>query len=76
MYLPWKEAGRRLIGVEDCVDLAILGIEECIRQSEERLIVAGRGNEMLEREIVEEFKKKKLEERKKNGKKNYYTDSI
>ena len=50
--------------MEDCVDLAILELEEYIRQSEERLIVVGRGSDMLERESGEEFKKRKLEERK------------
>ena len=48
--------------MEDCVDLAIPGLEEYVRQSEERLIVARRGSNMLGRESGEEFKKRKLEE--------------
>ena len=44
--------------------MAILGLEEYVCQSEERLIIAGRGNDMLEQESREEFKKRKLEERK------------
>ena len=41
LYLPRKRGGRGLIGVEDYVDLAILGLEDYIRQSVERLIVGG-----------------------------------
>ena len=48
LYLPRREEGRGLIGVGDFVDFAILGLEEYIGQSEERLIVAGRGSDMLE----------------------------
>ena len=50
-----KRGGQRLIGVEDCADLAILELEEYIRLREERLIVAGRGSDVLERESGEEF---------------------
>ena len=39
LYLP-RRGGQGSIEIEDCVDLAILGLEEYIRHSEERLIVA------------------------------------
>ena len=63
LYLPRKEGGRGLIGVEDCVDLAVLSLRKYVSQNEDRLIVAARGNDMAERDNEEEFKKR----RKENG---------
>ena len=37
LYLPRKEVGRGLMSVEDCVDLAILWLENYIQKSNERL---------------------------------------
>ena len=64
LYLSRKEGGRGLIGVEDCVDLAVLSLRRYASQNEDRLIVAARGNNMAARDKEEEFKKRKREERK------------
>ena len=64
LYLPRKEGERGLIGVEDCVDLAVLSLRRYVSQNEDRLIVAARGIDMAERDNEEEFKKRKREERK------------
>ena len=64
LNLPRKEGGRGLIGVEDCVDLAVRSLRKYVSQNEDRLIVAARGNDMVERDNEEEFKKRKREERK------------
>ena len=65
LYLPRKEGGRGLISVEDCVDLAILGLENFIQKSNERLIISARRDledEELGTEM--EFKEPKKEDRK------------
>ena len=43
LYIPRKEGGRGLISIEDCVDLAIRGLEVYVQGSEQRLIQAARG---------------------------------
>ena len=40
LYIPRKEGGRGLISIEDCVKLAIRGLEVYAHGSEERLIQA------------------------------------
>ena len=45
-YIPRKEGGRCLISIEDCVELAIIGLEVHIHGSEERLIQAARGHKI------------------------------
>ena len=42
LYTPRKEGGRGLISIEDCVELAIRGLEVYVHGSEERLIQAAR----------------------------------
>ena len=42
LYIPRKEGGRGLISTEDCVELAIRGLEVYVHGSEERLIQAAR----------------------------------
>ena len=37
-YVPRKDGGRGLIAIEDCVELAVRGLELYIHGSEERLI--------------------------------------
>ena len=37
LYIPRKEGGRGLISIEDCVELAIRGLEVNVYGSEERL---------------------------------------
>ena len=38
LYIPRKEGGRGLISIEDCVELAIKGLEVYVHESKERLI--------------------------------------
>ena len=38
LYIPRKEGGRGLISIEDCVELAIRGLEVYVHRSEKRLI--------------------------------------
>ena len=40
LHIPRKEGGRGLIPIEDCVELAIRGLEVFVHGSEERLIQA------------------------------------
>ena len=44
LYITRKEGGRRLISTEDCVELAIRGLEVYVHLSKERLIQAARGD--------------------------------
>ena len=44
LHIPRKEGGRGLISIEDCVELAIRGLEVNVHGSEERLIQAARGD--------------------------------
>ena len=46
LYMPRKEGGRGLIFIEDCVELAIRGLEVYVHGSEERLIQAARGDKI------------------------------
>ena len=46
LYIPRKEGGRGLISIEDCVELAIRGLEVYVHGSEERMIQAARGEKM------------------------------
>ena len=59
--VPRKQGGRGLIGVEDCVDLAVLSVIKYVSQNEDRLIVAARGNDMAEQDNEEEFEKRRKE---------------
>ena len=47
LYIPRKEGRRGLISIEDCVELAIRGLEVYVHGSEERLIQAARGDKMV-----------------------------
>ena len=38
LYIPRKDGGRGLIAIEDCVELAVRGLEVYVNESEERLI--------------------------------------
>ena len=40
LYIPRKEGGRGIISIEDCVELAIRGLQVYVHGSEERLIRA------------------------------------
>ena len=59
LYLPRDEGGRGLISVEDCVEQAILGLANYVSASEERLIMAARGDRDVESESVNDFQEPK-----------------
>ena len=40
LYFPRKQGGRGLVSFEDCVDLAVLSLENCIQKSNDRLITS------------------------------------
>ena len=65
-FIRSKEEGRDLISIEDCVELAIRGLEVYVHGSEERLIQAARGGKIdgLEAASVlkRSNKKKRLED--------------
>ena len=43
-YIPRKDGGRGLIAIEDCVELAVKGLEVSVDGSEERLLQAAKGD--------------------------------
>ena len=63
LYIPRKEGGRGLISIEDCVELAVRGLEVYVHESEERLIQAARGNKVDGLEAASVLKKSKKEKR-------------
>ena len=46
LYIPREERGRDLISIEDCVELAIRGLEVYVHESGERLIQAAGGDKI------------------------------
>ena len=66
LYLPRKDAGRGLIVVEDCVELAVRGLEVYDHESEERLLQAGRRDRVGDLESASVLKKEKKEKRLQN----------
>ena len=63
LYIPKKEGGRGLISIEDCVELAIMGLKKYVHRSEERLIQAARGDKIDGFEVVSVLKRSKKEKR-------------
>ena len=63
LYIPRKERGRGLISIEDCVELAIRGLEVYFHRSEERLIQAARGDKIDGLEAASVLKGSKKEKR-------------
>ena len=57
VYIPRSEGGRGLQSVEDIIELAILGLQRYVQDSDERLIAAARGNEQKEFETEKELKR-------------------
>ena len=47
--MPNKEGVKGLISIEDCVELAIRGLEVYVHGSEEKLIQAARGDKIREK---------------------------
>ena len=65
LFLPRKVGVRGLISIEDCVDLAVLGVNDYVTKSNERLIVAASPSGGGNQEGTEGFKRRKFEERSK-----------
>ena len=63
LYIPRKEGGRGLISIEDCVELAIRGLELYVHDSEERLIQAVRRDKIDGLESLSVLKRSKKEKR-------------
>ena len=63
LYIPRKEGGRGLISTEDCVELAIRGLEVYVHGSEERLIQATRGDKIDGLEAASVLKRSQKEKR-------------
>ena len=63
LYIPRKEGGRGLISTEDCVELAIRGLEVYFNGSEERLIQAARGDTIDGLEAASVLNRSKKEKR-------------
>ena len=63
LYIPRKEGGRGLISIEDCVELAIRGLEVYVHGSEERLIQAARGDKIDGLKAATVLKRSKKEKR-------------
>ena len=63
LYIPKKEEGRGSISIEDCVELAIRGLEVYVHESEERLIQAARGDKIEGLEAASVLKRSKKEKR-------------
>ena len=63
LYIPRKEGGRGLISIEDCVELAIRGLEVYVHGNDERLIQATRGDKTDGLEAASVLKRSKKEKR-------------
>ena len=63
LYIPRKDGVRGLIGIEDCEELAVRGLEVYVHGSEERLIQATRGDRVDGLETASILKKAKKEKR-------------
>ena len=63
LYIPREEGGRGLTSIEDCVELAIRGLEMYVYGSEERLMKAARGDKTDGLEAVSVLKRSKKEKR-------------
>ena len=63
LYIPRKDGGRGLIATEDCVELAVRGLEVYVHGSEERLVQAARVDRADGLEAASVLKKTKKESR-------------
>ena len=60
LYIPRKDRGRGLRAIEDCVELAVIGLGVYVHGSEERLLQAARGDRNgLEENLLKKAKKEK-----------------
>ena len=67
LYIPRKKGGRGLISIEDCVELAIRGLEVYVHGSEERLIQTARGDKIDGLEAASVLKRSKKEKIRRLG---------
>ena len=63
LYIPRKKGGRCLVSIEDCVELAIRGLQVYVHGSEERLILAATGDKIDDLEAASVLKRSKNEKR-------------
>ena len=63
LYIPRKEGARSLISIEDCIEVAIRGLEVNVHGNEERLIQATRGDKTDGLEAASVLKRSKKEKR-------------
>ena len=63
LYIRRKEGGRGLISIEDCVELAIRGLEVYVHGSGEILIQAARGDKIDDLEAASVLKRSKKKKR-------------
>ena len=66
MYIPRKDGGIGLVAIEDCVELAVRGLEVYVHKSEERLIQAAGEERVDGLEATSILKKAKKEKRLQN----------
>ena len=61
LYIARKDRGRGLRAIEDCVELAVIGLGVYVHGSEERLLQAARGdrNGLEEENLLKKAKKEK-----------------
>ena len=57
LYIPTKDGGRGVIAIEDCVELAVRGLEVYVHGSEERLLLAANGDRVDGLEAASVLKK-------------------
>ena len=72
LHIPRKERGRGLISIEDCVELAIKGLEVHVHGSEERLVQAARGDKIDGLEAASVSKRSKKEKRLEDWEEEFY----
>ena len=75
-YIPRKDGGRGLIAIEDCVELAVRGLEVYVHGSEERLLQAAGGDRVDGLEAASVLKKAKKEKTLQNWGRKLHMVSI
>ena len=58
LYIPRRDGGRGLIASEDCVELAVTGLEVFVHGSEERLLQAAKGRCLRSSKCFEKSKER------------------
>ena len=76
LYIPTKEEGKDLIPIDDCVVLAIRGLEVYVHENEEILIQAARGDKRDGLEPASVLKRSKKEKRIEDWEENVLLVSI